>query len=227
MWAVCFQECTRLFRSVKSLVTVAMIVGFSYWVSDLVNQVADMFPQKELAHGHALGVLALVMVFGPLFVFGLSHDVMNRELSSRTIRFLITRTSRASIVLGKWFGVLLFWASCMLVTFGVLFAAVRTFDAYTLWKCMTLLVYSTSLALFMSIAVPRPSYTMFAGIVLGLGLPFLGLWTLVSSHPAAKWIGCLTPYAYIEKGGAFIGFIWLYALLFLGASVYLFQRRDC
>jgi ABC-2 type transport system permease protein len=88
-------------------------------------------------------------------------------------------------------------------------------------------VYSTSLALFMSIAVPRPSYTMFAGIVLGLGLPFLGLWTLVSSHPAAKWISYLTPYAYIEKGGAFIGFIWLYGLLFLGASVYLFQRRDC
>ncbi|CAJ1004039.1 MULTISPECIES: ABC transporter permease subunit [Brevibacillus] len=227
MWAVCFQECTRLLRSVKSLITVAVIVGISYWVSDLVNQVADIFSEKELAHGHALGVFVLVMLFGPLFVFGLSHDIMNRELSSRTIRFLLTRTSRASIVLGKWFGVLLFWTCCMLVTFGVLFASVRTFDANTLWQCMTLLVYSTSLALLMSIAVPRPSYTMFAGIVLGLGLPFLGLWTLVSSHATAKWIGYLTPYFYIEKGGAFTGVIWLYALLFLSASVYLFQRRDC
>lgn len=64
------------------------------------------------------------------------------------------------------------------------------------------------------------------GIILGLFLPILGIWTLASSQPAAKWIGYLLPYAYLEKGEAYIGVIWLYALLFLAASALLFQRRD-
>ncbi|MEJ8546316.1 ABC transporter permease [Brevibacillus borstelensis] len=226
MWAICIHEFTRLFRSVKSLITIAFIAGVSYWISDLVNEAAAFISQQELTKGHALGVFALVMIFGPLFVFGLSHDMINREVSSRTIRFLVTRTSRIRIVLGKYFGVLLFWLSCMLVTFGVVFASVRTFDAKTFVQCITMLAYTVSLCLLLSALIARPSYTMFGGIILGLSLPILGIWTLASSQPAAKWIGYLLPYVYLEKGEAYIGVIWLYALLFLAASVWLFRRRD-
>ncbi|WP_339186361.1 ABC transporter permease subunit [Brevibacillus sp. FSL K6-6036] len=226
MWAICIHEFIRLFRSVKSLITIAFIAGVSYWVSDLVNQAAGFISQHELTEGHALGVFALVMLFGPLFVFGLSHDMINREVSSWTVRFLVTRTSRFRIVLGKCFGVLLFWLCCMLVTFGTVLASVHTFDVKTFLECMSMLVYSVSLCLLLSVLIARPSYTMFGGIILGLFLPILGIWTLASSQPAAKWIGYLLPYAYLEKGEAYIGVIWLYALLFLAASALLFQRRD-
>ncbi|MED4583390.1 ABC transporter permease [Brevibacillus choshinensis] len=227
MWAICQLEFFRLFKSMKSLITVAFIVGVSYWVSDLVNQAASFLPTQELAKGHALGVFALVMLFGPLFVFSLSHDVLNRELAGRTIRFLVTRTSRQKIIVGKFLGVLLFWLACMVVTFGVVLATVHTFDAKTFYQCVTLLVYCISLALLLSLAVPRPSYTMFLGIVVAMALPGVGLWSLFSSHPAAQWIAYLTPFKFIEKGVAWTGFIWLYAALFLTASIFLFRRRDC
>lgn len=227
MWAICQHEFFRMFKSIKSLITIAFMVGVSYLVSDLVNQAASFFSDQELAQGHALGILALVMLLGPLFVFSLSHDMLNRELAGRTIRFLVTRTSRSRIVLGKFLGVLLFWLVCMLITFGVVLATVHTFDAPTFWVCLSLLVYCIALALLLSLAVPRPSYTMFLGIVIALVLPGLAIWSLASSHPAAPWIAYLTPYMYIEKGGAWIGMIWLYAAVFLTASVFLFQRRDC
>ncbi|WP_243014361.1 ABC transporter permease [Brevibacillus borstelensis] len=163
MWAICIHEFIRLFRSVKSLITIAFIAGVSYWVSDLVNQAAGFISQHELTEGHALGVFALVMLFGPLFVFGLSHDMINREVSSRTVRFLVTRTSRFRIVLGKCFGVLLFWLCCMLVTFGTVLASVHTFDVKTFLECMSMLVYSVSLCLLLSVLIARPSYTMFGG----------------------------------------------------------------
>lgn len=227
MWAICQHEFIRLFKSVKSLITVAFIVGVSYLVSDLVNKAASFFPKQELAQGHALGIFALVMLLGPLFVFSLSHDVINRELAGRTIRFLVTRTSRTKIILGKFMGVLLFWLICMLITFGVVFATVHTFDAKTLYLCLSLLVYCITLALLLSLVVPRPSYTMFLGIVVAMVIPGLGLWCMLSSHPAAQWIAYITPFAFFEKGGAWTGFIWLYAALFLSAAIYLFQRRDC
>jgi ABC-2 type transport system permease protein len=227
MWAICQHEFIRLFKSVKSLITVAFIVCVSYLVSDLVNQVASFLPKQELAQGHALGILALVMILGPLFVFSLSHDVMNREITGRTMRFLVTRTSRKQIVLGKFLGVSLFWLVCMLITFGVVLATVQTFDAKTFWQCLSLLVYCITMALLLSLVVPRPSYTMFLGIVIALVLPGLGIWTLASSHPAAEWVAYLTPFTFFHKGGAWIGFIWLYAAVFLTASIYLFERRDC
>ncbi|HZG82854.1 MAG TPA: ABC transporter permease subunit [Brevibacillus sp.] len=227
MWAICQHEFFRLFKSVKSLITVAFIVGVSYWVSDLVNQAASFFPDQELAQGHALGILSLVMLLGPLFVFSLSHDIINRELAGRTMRFLVTRTSRKQIVLGKFLGVCSFWLVCMMIAFGVVLATVHTFDAPTFWKCLSLLVYCIALALLLSLAVPRPSYTMFLGIVIALVLPGLGIWSFASSHPAAQWIAYLIPYTFMEKGGAWISLVWLYAAVFLTASVFLFQRRDC
>ncbi|TGV30244.1 hypothetical protein EN829_037570 [Mesorhizobium sp. M00.F.Ca.ET.186.01.1.1] len=227
MWAICRHEYFRLFKSIKSLITIAFIVGVSYWVSDLVNQAATLIPQQELAKGHALGVFVLIMLLGPLFVFSLSHDVINRELAGRTIRFLVTRTSRNKIILGKFLGILCFWLSCLVITFGVVLATVHTFDAKTFLHCLSLLVYCISLALFLSFAVPRPSYTMFLGIVVAMLLPGLGLWSTFSEQPAAQWIAYLTPFTYLEKGGAWVGVIWGYVVLFLGASMYLFQRRDC
>jgi len=227
MWAICQHEFFRLFKSIKSLITVAFIVGVSYWVSDLVNQAGSLFPDQELAQGHALGILALVMLLGPLFVFSLSHDIVNRELTGRTMRFLVTRTSRKQIVFGKFLGVCSFWLACMLITFGVVLATVHTFDAPTFWKCLSLLVYCIALALLLSLVVPRPSYTMFLGIVIALVLPGLGIWSFASSHPTAQWIAYLTPYTFMEKGGVWVSFIWLYAAAFLASSVFLFQRRDC
>ncbi|MGG1155285.1 ABC transporter permease subunit [Brevibacillus formosus] len=227
MWAICQHEFFRLFKSIKSLITVAFIVGISYLVSDLVNQAASFLPEKELAQGHALGIFVLIMLFGPLFVFSLSHDVINRELAGRTIRFLVTRTSRNQIILGKFLGVAFFWLTCMIITFGVVFATVQTFDAKTFYLCVSLLIYCISLALLLSLVIPRPSYTMFLGIVIALILPGLGLWSTFSSHPAAPWIKYLTPFSFMEKDGACTGFIWLYAAAFLIASMYLFRRRDC
>lgn len=227
MWAICRHEYVRLFKSIKSLITIAFIVGVSYWVSDLVNRAAAFVPAQDLAQGHALGIFTLIMLLGPLFVFSLSHDVINRELAGRTMRFLVTRTSRNQIVLGKFLGVVCFWLSCLAITFGVVLVTVHTFDGKTFWQCLSLLVYCISLALLLSLVVPRPSYTMFLGIVAAMLLPGLGLWSTFSDHLAAQWIAYLTPFVFMEKGGAWIGFIWLYAALFLGASMYLFQRRDC
>lgn len=227
MWAICQHEFFRLFKSIKSLITVAFIVGISYLVSDFVNQMASFLPQKELAEGHALGIYALILLLGPLFVFSLSHDVMNRELAGRTIRFLVTRTSRTQIILGKFLGVVFFWLTCMIITFGVVLATVHTFDAKTFYLCITLLIYSISLALLLSLVIPRPSYTMFIGIVIALLLPGLGLWSTFSSHAAAPWIAYLTPIKFIEKNGAWTGFIWLYSAAFLLGSMLLFKRRDC
>ncbi|USG63928.1 ABC transporter permease [Brevibacillus ruminantium] len=227
MWAICQHEFFRLFKSVKSLITIAFITGVSYWISDALRQAASMFSEAEFARGPALGVFGFLLLLGPLFVFSLSHDVVNRELAGRTIRFLVTRISRHQIVMGKFLGVALFWLVCLLLSFGVVLITAHSFDGKAFWQCLSFLLYFVALTLLLSILIPLPRYTMFLGVVLSLGMPFLGLWSVFSEHPTAKWLTYLLPYVFIEKGSAWTGILWLYAGLFLLASLFLFQRRDC
>ena len=47
----------------------------------------------------------LFFFLGFIFITAVSHDILNKEIEMETIRFLVVKTSRINILLGKFFGV--------------------------------------------------------------------------------------------------------------------------
>lgn len=118
MFAIAKREFFQLFKGFKSIAIILMLLVPTYYFakfSSMFESALELTPD-EADMAHSAGLLVVMIVFGQLFVMGLSHDTMNREMHERTMRFLLTRTSRRSIVAGKFLGILAFWFACITVS---------------------------------------------------------------------------------------------------------------
>jgi ABC-2 type transport system permease protein len=61
---------------------------------------------------YATGLLIIILLASPLFIFVLIHNAIYEDYRSRTIRFIATKTSRENII----FGSLFFWIVCLTIT---------------------------------------------------------------------------------------------------------------
>ena len=130
MYVIVKREFFNMFKSIKSILIICVLLLTAYYSAKFSNVLTNMieFTPKEMKHIHTLGLLTILFLFGQLFVMGLSHDCMNRETHERTMRFLVSRTSRSSILYGKFFGIALFWFVCVAISFlinSVPFSSVR------------------------------------------------------------------------------------------------------
>ncbi len=145
-----------------------------------------------------MALLALLLFFGQLFVMGLSHDSLNRESHERTMRFLVTRTSRTSIIFGKFFGIALFWLICLDCLILLISIFAKQFDVFIFSQTMSLLTYQIALTILLSVLIPKPGFTMFLGIVVGLAFPILG-YGFVYINVWVSWVKFITPFYYLER----------------------------
>src|SRR5690606_30902758 len=111
MYTLAKREFINLFKGIKSIIVVVILLITSYYSAKFSNLLMSgiELTAKEAENIHTFGLLGLMLLFGQLFVTGLSHDSINRETHERTIRFLVTRTSRTSIIIGKFIGIWMFW----------------------------------------------------------------------------------------------------------------------
>jgi ABC-2 type transport system permease protein len=174
-----------------------------------------------------VGLLALILLFGQLFVMGLSHDTINRETNERTMRFLVTRTSRTSIIFGKFLGIWLFWFVCLTVSFLLISIFAQKIDAFIFSQTMSLLTYQIALTFLFSVLIPKPGFTMFLGIVVGLVFPIIGFWVSFTSNVWVSWIKFITPYYYLTREDYTFLVIVLLAGVMLMIAILIFKRREC
>lgn len=182
---------------------------------------------KETEHIHTFGLLTLLFLFGQLFVMGLSHDSINRETHGRTMRFLVTRTSRTSIIFGKFFGIWLFWLICMTISFLLTSIFAQKFEVFIFSQTVSLLAYQIALAILLSVLIPKPGFTMFLGIMVGLAFPIIGFWVSFSSNVWVSWMKFITPFYYLERDDYTFLVIVLLAGIMLVIANLIFKRREC
>lgn len=226
MWAIGWHEFKSLFKSIKALVIIAIIFGISYWTAGLMGTIANRFDVHDAENGSGAGIASIVFLLGFLFIAALSHDIMNREISTRTIRFLVTKNSRTNIVIGKYIGMWLFWFFCIFVSFMLIFLVSKNFLWWGLLECISFISVAIAYNLLFSIIIPKPTATMFFGVVFSLLFPAFSLWIINSSNQAVNWLKFFTPYYYALLGHFYTLMNVVYAIFVIGIGIILFNKKD-
>lgn len=229
MYVIVKREFFNMFKSIKSILIICVLLLTAYYSAKFSNVLTNMieFTPKEMKHIHTFGLLTLLFLFGQLFVMGLSHDCMNRETHERTMRFLVSRTSRSSILYGKFFGIALFWFVCVAISFLIISIFAKQFDFFIFSQTISLLLYQIALTLLLSVLIPKPGITMFLGIMIGLAFPVFGLWVSFTTNEWISWLKFIMPFYYLEREDFSLFVIIIFSGLMLLIANLIFKRRDC
>ncbi|WP_186580373.1 ABC transporter permease [Aquibacillus kalidii] len=230
MFSIGKREFISLFKGIKSIVIIAILLVSAYYstkLAELLLSTGMNISAEERQNIYTVGIQFLILLFGQLFVMGLSHDVMNKELHERTIRFLVSRVARSQIVIGKFLGIWLFWLTCLFVSFLIVCVFAQTFDIIAFLQLTSLLTYQISLTILLSVLVPKPGFTMFLGILVGIAFPILIAWVTLTSNVWVAWMRYITPFYYIQHPNfAFLTNLLLSCVMLI-ISIEIFKRRDC
>ncbi|UQZ73949.1 hypothetical protein C2I17_04850 [Niallia circulans] len=223
------REFLQLFKGFKSILLILVFLVTSYYSAKFADGIAEAMEltAQEAGEAHLVGLLFLVMFFGHLFVASLSHDSINKEIRERTMRFLVTKTTRFSIIVGKFLGIWMFWFVCLFLSFLIIALTTEKIDFLVFTQTMSLLTLQISFILLMSVLINKPGATMFLGILGGILLPILGGWFVLTSNPAISWLKYVSPFYYLDLNE----YSFLVLLVVAGILIYLtnllFKRREC
>lgn len=220
------QEFRNLAKSIKTIIVIGIIFGITYFTA---NSFDKRLPEELSDAGdesYSLGVILTILVLGLMFITILSHDTVNREINDRTVRFLVPRISRSKIILGKFIGIFLFWALCIVICFGLLIPFIGTFYWPGFLECILFIAFGISLYLFLSTIISKPSISLFIGILLSLAFPIMSFWALLSQKPLLTVIRFLTPYYYLSLGKGYLLIVILMTIALIGSSILVFERKD-
>lgn len=229
MLTICLHEFKNLFKSIRSIIIIFLMLSVTLGAASLLERFQQEIQELGMGGVYIIGLFALLMIAGPLFVVSLSHDIINKEIHSRTIRFLVTKVSREKIILGKFFGVFLFWFSCLTISVLLLIPFSKTFYYMELLDLIIFISYFIALVLFLSTVITKPGLTMFIGIVLSLILPILGVWSILTpDNLVLKIVNLATPYYYLSEEGSWLVYVMLPLLtvFLVVASLFILKRRD-
>lgn len=229
MFPIAWKEFTSLFKSIKSILVIIIMIGISSGIAKLLSIFGDQITNEMGINEtpFSAGLLLTVLLASPLFIFTLSHNIINEEIKSRTIRFLATKTNRNNIIIGKFLGALFFWALCLLITTILLIWYSNQFYLIEWLQCLVFISYYLALATLISVLIDNTILTNFLGIAISLVMTVLGLWSLNSDKFILKLYSYLTPYFYYFKDDKIISFsVLIFTIIFLLISLLVFKKRD-
>ncbi|CDQ37935.1 MULTISPECIES: ABC transporter permease [Virgibacillus] len=228
MFTICLREFRTLFKSIRSLIIIIVLFGVTTGAAKLISQFEAQLKDLGLGdNAYAGGLMTLLFIASPLFVTSLSHSAINKEIDSRTIRFLVTKTSRESIIVGKFLGNLLFWIVCLLIALLLIIPFSHSFFFLELIQCIVFVSYFIGFTIFLSTIIRKPSLTMFLGITVSIGLPIIGLWSIGTNNILITALSYITPYFYYTQEETFFTyFTAVFTCIYLALSLMIFRKRD-
>ncbi|WP_281658754.1 ABC transporter permease subunit [Halobacillus sp. Cin3] len=228
MLTISLKEFKNLFQSIRSIIIICILFGVTLGAAKLVSNFQGQLDQLGFGNNaYATGATIIVLLAGPLFVLSLSHNVINQELSSRTIRFIATKTTRFNFVTGKMLGVTLFWITCLLIAFLLIIPFSKAFFFLEFAQTFIFILYYVGLSILLSTLIPKPSLTMFIGVSSAVAFTVLGFWSMASDNIFLKIFSFITPYFYYSHAEAYMAFpVLLFPIIFLAISLFVFKRRD-
>jgi ABC-2 type transport system permease protein len=228
MITIALREFKKLFRSIRSIIIIFLIFLVTLETAKLINKFPLVLQVLNLGdHAYSVGLMVLIVLASPLFVSILSHNVINEELKSRTIRFIATKTSRDNIILGKFLGTLLFWGICVFVALILIIPFAKEFYFRLFLHSIIYISYFLGLTILLSTTIPNPMLTTFINLILSIVMPILGLWSMGSDNIFLKLYSYITPYFfYSQDKEPYYYFVLLFTIIFLGLSLTIMRKRD-
>lgn len=228
MFAITLREFKSLFQSIRAIIIIVVLFGVTAGSAKLVSQFKGSLSSLGLGdNAYIIGLTLLLFLAAPLFVTSISHSTVNKEMESKTIRFLATKTSRENIILGKFLGNLSFWVLCLSIALLLIIPFSKSFYFVDWIQSIIFVSYFIGLSLFLSTLVNNSSLTMFAGIIISIALPVIGMWSLLSKNVIVDTIAYLTPYFYYtNENTSYTYLVLIHTVVFLIFSLIIFKRRD-
>ena len=216
------------FKSFKSIIIISFFTFTSFLTASFLSKNASLLGQLSTDTGTAYtsSIKFLIFFLGFLFVFSVSHDLINKELDYQTIRLLVTKTSKFNIIFGKFLGVYMFWLASITISFVILSIYAHSWFILDYISVLVFLCFIVGLNIFLSTIISKPGVTMFLGIFIGIIAPILGIWAAFST----KWylfpFRYVLPYYYVIKSNGFLIFPFVMGIALLYFSYLIFQRKD-
>ncbi|MCP3029630.1 ABC transporter permease [Halobacillus sp. A5] len=226
MWAISLQELKGLTKGIRSIIITLFITGISLLFAYLAQENGELVGGVSKESAYTGGLSVGVIFFGILFVFILSHDAISKESQNRTMRFLVTKTSRRNILLGKAIGITLFWAIVVLLSVSVISLIAKMFFIKTFLQCIVFLFYGIAISMLVSTLSKKGSQSLFIGLLVSLVLPVASFATIFWDNLLIQWIKYLTPYYYMDLSVGYLSIVVVLSLLIFGTSTILFEKRD-
>ena len=222
MWAITKREFWNLIKSVTALIIILLFSAGSIWVTNSLSKVSGQLDVKE----YYASLRLLVLIFGFLFATILSHSCFNGEVETKTIRLLLTKVSKTSIVIGKMLGASLFWLVCLTGSFIFISAVGKVFHPSELFIAFSTMAYFNSIILLVSVVTAKPSRSNFVGLIFALLLPGLGLYATLTATSPLHFLQYFFPYFYLLQGVEFMGVPMIFSTLITWVAVLLVKGRD-
>lgn len=228
MFAITLREFKSLFQSIRAILIIVVLFGVTIGSAKLVSQFKEQLSDLGLGdNAYIIGLMLLLFLAAPLFVTSISHSSVNKEIESKTIRFLATKTSRENIIFGKFLGNVSFWVLCLTVALLLIVPFSKSFPIVDLIQSIIFVSYFIGLSLFLSTVVNSSAMTMFVGIFISIALPVIGMWSLISKNVIVDTLSYLTPYYYYtQENTAYTYLVLIHIAVFVIASLMIFKRRD-
>lgn len=228
MLSVTLHELKKQMKSIKSIIVVFIIFAVTVGVAAGVKKFAAFIDMHSGNDVYTTGLMLTILFAGPLFTLSLSHNIINEEMKSRTIRFIATKTSRTNIIIGKYLSIVIFWFICLLVSLLLImiFAHQLYFvRGFTLFSFVT---YFIGLTILLSILIKNPLVTNLLGIFLSIMFTVVGIWSALSHNILLKIISFITPYHYLfyENTSVFAAVPILISIIFVIISILVMRKRD-
>lgn len=230
MFTVSLREFKNLFTSIRSIIIIIILFGVSIGSAKLIQLFEPSLSSLGLGEDiYTMGFMLLLILVAPLFITTLSHNTVNKEIDSRTVRFIATKTPRYNIILGKFIGTFLFWLVCITVSLLLITLFSKSFSISILIESLIFVTYFIGLTQLLSTIITKPSLTLFLGMMISIALPILGLWSTVTEHFYIKIFGYISPYFYylqLENNNGMLYFVLLFPVLFILLSLLIFRKKD-
>lgn len=227
------REFVDSFKSVRAVLIVLFLVATAYFSANffdnhqkLITSLLENNTGIEVSAVYAMAVSMVVMVFGCLFVFSISHDIINNETETKTIRLLISKISRTQMMTGKFLGNYLFWFVAITVTYLVIFVISGTWSLTFYIQTLALLLYFVSLAFMLSTLIAKTKLSMFLGILIGIMLPIVNAISIFNDQWYFLPTRYLLPFYYTNQTLWFMLVPVAISLVFVGIAMAIMRRRD-
>lgn len=217
-----------LFKSIKSVRTIIVLILFIGTVF-LTNKYGSNLPVIS-ANGN-VSILSIIFavfsIFGILFSFIIFGGTIVKEVEDQSIRYLLPYISRTKILISKFLSMFVFWLLVIAVSIlmTLLMQSSTVFPYQYVLNLAVYFLYVSSLVTLTSVVLSKEKLVSFTGIVLGIVVPVIGSWGLVSHNLFLKVISWVLPFRYVDATWQIFILIGVSLIVFLGASI-LFKNKE-
>lgn len=228
MFSIMYREFLSYFKGIKSIVTILIFSGISLGLAKIVSNLYEFIKTLGVeGTPYAIAIIFMTVLISPFFIFTLSHNAINEEIQTSTIRFVATKTRRSNIVMGKFLGSMLFWLLTLCISSLINTIYSHQFYILELLMALIFISYYLALSILLSTFITNKTLTNFLGIALSLMMTILGVWSVASNNTLLKIYSYITPYHYFFSSNKYLVLIVIiFTVIFLIVSIIKFQKRD-